>query len=384
MPPASSGAGALTGAPIVGVLGASGRVGQAAVRELEALGTVELRLARRRAPTAGEASSARAPLDVFDMESHAALQRFCDGCCVVLNCAGPSHRFLDRAARAALKGGAHYVDAAGDEPAYCRLSEPQILPAGTCVVLSAGMMPGLSALLPRHLARTGLRRIMRLTAYVGGLDRFTPAAAADYLASLDNGYGHSLSCWSDGRRASGRFAPLHDVDLPFFPDPVSAHPFLSAETERLIRALRIENATWYNVYAAGGTLRLLGSVHAALESGASMEAAAAELVTAAELDLAGRTPYQLLVFELEGESVEGSTTRSLALRGRDSYQLSGAVAAHAVWAVIRGEVPPGLHFAAEVLDPGATVKRLQESDAVAAFELLDGPLVGRALERGAV
>lgn len=374
----------MTEAPIVGVLGASGGVGQAAVRELEALGTVELRLARRRAPTAAEASLARAPLCVFDMEDDASLQRFCEGCRVVLNCAGPSHRFLDRAARAALKGNADYVDAAGDEPAYGRLSEFQILSAGARVVLSAGMMPGLSALLPRYLARTGLRRITRLTAYVGGLDRFTPAAAADYLASLGNGYGHPLCCWSDGRRASGRVGPLHDVELPFFPDSVSAHPFLSAETERLIRALRIERATWYNVYAAGGTLRLLGSVHAALESGAPMEAAASELVRAAELDLAGRTPYQLLVFEMEGESAERSTIRSLVLRGRDSYQLSGAVAAHAVWTVVRGELPPGLHFAAEALDPGATVERLQESDAVAAFELLDGPLVGSALERGAV
>ena len=58
------------------------------------------------------------PLDAIklDVEDSLALQAFCSGCRVIVNCAGPSCHIRDRVARAAFRAGADYVDPGGDEP----------------------------------------------------------------------------------------------------------------------------------------------------------------------------------------------------------------------------------------------------------------------------
>src|SRR5919108_349874 len=119
----------------------------------------------------------------------ASLARFCDGCRVVLDCTGPSFRVLDRVARAALRAGADYVGAGGDEPAYEALARTRLRPGRTAVV-SAGMMPGLSGLLPRSLAAVAdLDGAPEgLLAYAGGGSPITPPAAADHLPSPARGF----------------------------------------------------------------------------------------------------------------------------------------------------------------------------------------------------
>ena len=61
---------------------------------------------------------ARLQWTAVDFNDTPALARFARGCDVLLNCAGPSWRVADRAAQAALKADAHYVDAAGDRIHY--------------------------------------------------------------------------------------------------------------------------------------------------------------------------------------------------------------------------------------------------------------------------
>lgn len=367
---------------MIGLLGASGAVGHAAIEELQALAVGELRLGGRRISEIPDRVGTVCAVDIYD--DHA-LARFCVGCRVVVNCAGPSHRFLDRVAHAALSAGADYVDAAGDDPVHERLATRGPSLRGRTVIISAGMMPGLSGLLPRWLARQGFDRVDCLTAYVGGLDRFTLAAAGDYLASLGNGYGESLAAWHGGRRTPRTLEPLRDVELPFFAGPVSAHPFLGTETERFARALQVEEVSWYNVFGDGRVLAAIGRLRGTIQASGDLDAAAAELAGAAEIDIAGRTPYQLLVFQLDGQADGTAMTRSLMLRARDSYRLTGAVAAFATAALLQGEVEPGLHYAADVLDPQGIVERLRETSAVTALEVFDGPIRGiDTIERGAL
>src|SRR5438445_7441516 len=97
---------------MIGVLGASGAVGAAAVDWLRQLGHGPLRLGARRPWTAAPGEQVMT-VDATDPRSLAA---FCQDTRVVLNCAGPSYRLLDQVADAALTAGADYVDSAGDGP----------------------------------------------------------------------------------------------------------------------------------------------------------------------------------------------------------------------------------------------------------------------------
>src|SRR5207302_8403929 len=98
------------------------------------------------------------------------LADFCEGCRVVVNCAGPSSVIGDRVARAAFAAGADYVDVAGERALHAQAVG---LPAGRTALPGAGMMPGLSELLPRVLAHDHPRRTAHLRAWCGGRGRFT-------------------------------------------------------------------------------------------------------------------------------------------------------------------------------------------------------------------
>lgn len=375
------------GRGLVGVVGATGAVGSAAARLLHDWAPGRLRLGGRRVDAltglAGSLGNAAQAVAV-DVAEPASLARFCAGCHVVVNCAGPSYQVAERVARSALAAGADYVDPGGDDPLFARLTATG-LPAGRTAVLSAGMTPGLTGLLPRWLARQGFDRVTALTAHIGSRDRFTPAAAADYLLSLGNGYGEAGTALRGGRRSAAALRPLTDAELPFFPRRVNAYPYLTTEAERLARALRLTDVDWYNVFDGGADLlALVGRLQEGVAAGSDLTAAAADLVRAAELDLFGEAPYQLLVFQLRGEAGGSPRARTLVVRAVDTYRLTALVAALSAAALTRGEIRPGPHYAADVLEPGLA-ETLAASPVITAFELLDGAgLAGAAMEEGAI
>ncbi|GGL11846.1 hypothetical protein Sme01_68300 [Sphaerisporangium melleum] len=348
---------------MIGIVGGYGAVGGAAARLLAGhgvrVGGRDAEAARRfvRDTLGGDGEACQ--VDACDP---AALARFCRGCRVVVNCAGPSYLLLDRVARGAFAAGADYVDAAGDVPAYRPLARTGT--GGRVAVLSAGMLPGLTGLLPRHLAGLAEGGPLRLDVYTGGLDRLTPAAAGDVLLAGKGGdaadHGEPLASWRDGGRVSRALAPAQDAELPYFPGPVTAYPYLSAEAERVAHDLELGEARCYTVVPGG---EAVGGVAAA--------ASAADLARTAGLELAGRTPYYVLLFQLS----DARATRTLVVRAAGSYALTAAVVAHAAAAVLAGEVPPGVHFADAVLDPArvlagiAPVATVELTDAVPPIDL---------------
>jgi hypothetical protein len=388
MRPANTAAGRQVGnraETLVGVLGATGSVGRAALAELHAMGFTNLRLGGRRTvelhAAAGELDGPAAAftVDAADPES---LRAFARGCSVVLNCAGPTYRINDAVAVAALSEEAHYVDVAGDDPAAEKLTAKG-LPAGDrSVVLSAGALPGLSSLLPRWAARRDFDRVTALTAHTGGMEECSPTVAADMMLSLTTGgaggaaYGHALAAWRNGRREAGALRAVENAAVPGWPDRAALVPFLSGETERLATALGLVTADWFNVYPGPQVRAALGRLPGQLAQGADTDALAADMIRAASLDLAGRSPYYAMAFTLTGESAGRSRTRRITIRTPSSYRLTAAVGALAVRAVHAGQVPPGLHFACDALDPDPVVAWLRDTGVCDRFEVTDGDAPG--------
>lgn len=321
---------------MIGLLGATGAVGAAAAAHLGAWTTSPVRLGARR-PKPG--------MVAVDVDDPVALAAFCRGCAVVLNCAGPASRIGIRVAEAAFDAGADYVDAAGDDDLAAQLAG--VAPDRVAVV-SAGLMPGLTALLPRLLATTDPVPPRHLSGYVGGRDRFTPAAAEDYLHS---GFGRAGVALVGGAVVDR--AVRTDVELPFCAEPGTAVPYLSTELRRVAERLGVTDVQWDSLFT-GPHLR------AALRRPLS----AAALVRAADLDTFGHEPYQLIVVEFDA-------ARTALLRGRGASELTGAFAALTASAVARGEVPAGVHHAGEVLDPVASARRLGDAPAVTELTVLD-------------
>lgn len=363
----------------VAVLGASGVVGRAVVAMLRDSGITGLRVgARDPRPLAGADRMA------VDAEDPVALARFCAGAGVVVNCAGPSYLLLDRVGRAALAAGAHYVDVSGDGPAH-HLLAPRDL-GGRVAVLSAGILPGLANLVPHAIADELAGAA--LTVYAGGIERFSPAAAGDLVLSVDSAdgqgthwYGEALAAWRDGKVVPGALAAVDDTEVPYFPGRVSTMPFLTADSARLARTAGLASVEWFNVFT-GTQLRLaLGRLRGRVSRDpGALAAAIAEITVAGEVDRAGQDPYYLMIFTV----VRGHTARTAVLRTPSSFLVTAATAVLAVRAVLDGKVPPGLHFADEVLDPAATLRGVRDLGALPVFDVHDHEPSRHPIEEGAL
>ncbi|HEV2372805.1 MAG TPA: saccharopine dehydrogenase NADP-binding domain-containing protein [Streptosporangiaceae bacterium] len=336
---------------MIGIVGGYGQVGRVAAAYLRAVDAGQLRIGGRRKERAVQLAE-----DLGDAEGWAVdvsdLADFCAGCEVILNCAGPSAEVGTAVARAAAAAGASYVDAAGDEPlrqALCGLPWP----SNHTAVVSAGMMPGLSGLLPQFLAADTGFQGEALTAYIGGCDTFSEAAASDYLRASADGFGEPFAAWRNGFRVRRALNARSGLQVPFFPNPVHVLPYLSTETEWLAKRLGLTDVDWYSAFDGDLTY-------------AALSGDAAGLCRAAEADTFGRVRYQLLVFSLTGPT----GARTLICRGTNASSLTGTAAGLAVTAVTSGKVGAGVWHLAEVLDPAWAVQRLRQSAAVTAFEIL--------------
>ncbi|MFE1854897.1 saccharopine dehydrogenase NADP-binding domain-containing protein [Streptomyces sp. NPDC059489] len=355
---------------LIGVLGASGAVGRAAVRELRALGHTGLRLGGRTASAlcavAEEDPSGHDETVWADATAPDGLQAFTEGCDIVLNCVGPTYRLRATVASAALAAGAHCVDVAGDDPAAEDLfKDGDPAREGRTVVLSAGALPGLSSLLPRWLAGQGLDSASALTAYCGGLETCSPTVAHDLMLSLTSGgadgaaYGEALAAVRGGRRVPRALRIAEDAEHWAFQGRVALQPYLSGESERLATVLGLDRLDWYNVHPGPAVRSLLSLLPGRLAAGEDPVELADRLILAADLDLAGRKPYYVMDFALSGTASAQPATAGLTLRAASSYRLTAAVGALSVDAVLRGEVPAGVHFACDVLDPDTVIRHLR-------------------------
>lgn len=355
---------------MIGIIGASGGVGRHTAAALAASGVGPLRLGARRP----EAITAEGPwptgsetvaVDALDPGS---LSRFCAGCRIVVNCAGPSYIIKDTVARAALAAGADTVDVLGDDPAYEALAASGVVGPDRTVVLSAGAVPGLSGLVPFWLAESGTTgsEPTRLRGFAGGLERITAALAADILLSLDTGgangerFGQPLAAWRHGRRAARALRIEENAEVPFFPQRAALHPLLTPEVERLAARMGLAEADWYSVFPGEQIRGLFTTLPTlALDTAEQRDAVMARIRRAAEVDAAGSAPYYRLVFTMSGEG----WARTGVVRTDNSFRLSGAVAAVAVGDLLAGRIGPGLHFAAAAMDPWSTIAELERTGA---------------------
>lgn len=348
---------ALTG-PTVGVLGATGAVGRGVAAALASDVPVRLRLGTRRPAAVGVPDAEVVAVDLADPARVAA---FCAGCAVVVNAVGPVGGPPADLARAALDAGAAYIDAGGGETLRAELARrPGIS------VVGAGVLPGLSGLLPRWLA-AGLAPPLALTGYLSTVDRLTAGSAVELLLDL-----------ADDDSGAPTGPPLTGT-LPFFPGDSVALPYRSAEIDRVAALVPFAEARWYHVHDVDGRVpATLAGLREELRRGARAAELAGRLARAVELEAAGRPAFQQLVVEVAGR--EGG--RVAVLRAAGTYRLTATVTTLAVGAVLAGAVPEGAHFAAEVLDP-ALVEQLPGRDGVDGVHRFDGTLAAYGcLEEG--
>lgn len=361
--------------PLIGILGCGGALGRVACEVLRP--SCRIRGGQRSQPqNLGAADKEEVGEWVrVDLYNTTSLADFCQGCDVILNCAGPSYRIGDRVALAAAAAGAHYVDTFGADLVEKSLSEKSV-GTSSIFVLSAGSFPGLSGILPRWLAGQGFDVLDSLHAFAGGREYCSPGAGADLLLSSVAGFGIPDAFWRKGAvvRNAGKYADK--VELPGCKEEVYVQRFLNRETARLARQLPVQEAHWYNIVAdkqAADTI-LTCCARLTVDSGDTvLTAAVSELAAAAAMALSGSPPWYTIMVEIQGQA-RGETVRKRAiLRSASSYRLSGVVAAVTVEAILRQRTAAGVYWAFEFLNPAEVMEKLLATKAATSLVVVDIP-----------
>lgn len=354
---------------MIGIIGAYGDVGLNAAWMLQEWGCHSLRLGGRNAQTARDRYGGfpQAEWRTVDIEDEQSLRVFLQGCSLIVNCAGPSHRTAARVAQACMANACHLVDVGMDKG----MRDLQRSTGCSATVLyGAGAAPGLSGLLPRWLGTT-FDRVDSLVVYTGVLDRFTAAAAEDYLAGAAGEDNQPLAAWKDGacRRSALR---RKQVRLPFFPREVTLYPYLDEEAKLVAEALSLRDGEWY--IAGDGRNVTAALEEARLAFAADREYAVKRLCEASALDAAGRQNYIRFLLQMTGNSGSRTVTRSLFLEAGQTSLLTGAAAAAAAMAVLEDGIAAGVRPLAAIGDPARIVNRLRNAGCITQFYAVEGRL----------
>ena len=87
---------------------------------------------------------------------------------------------------------------------------------------------------------------------------------------------------------------------------------------------------------------------------------------------------------MEGVADGQPAARTAVLRATGTYLLSGVIAALATRALLDGQIPPGVHFAADVIEPDPAIAELKDSPGVEALEVFAGGEADGDDEEGAL
>lgn len=344
---------------ILSVLGGYGAVGTRLCRLLARAGH-HLRIAGR-TPARAQAlareigpQACACPTDATDNES---LDALCTGADMLLNCAGPYRIIRDIPARAALRHGLPYMDAAGDEY-LMGILEPDreaFAAAGQPVLLSCGTYPGLSGLFPRAMAARLFDSVDSFSLYTDfSHSTVTYTAAFDIVSTLQKDTGSGMNYWLDGElRRDDR--GLQTRRMPGCGEMRVMYPCFSEEMRRL--------ATELQAYEGHAYLALdektLGGLFAACAPGQSEEQqqqAARQLLETFDTD----RPETLFHLDMEGERDGLPAAYAATLRAPvGSLQYVSDVMAAAVEVVLAGRFTAGAHYLAGGVDADALLKILE-------------------------
>ena len=354
----------------IGIIGASGAVGRVVTDVLAQTEGVTLVLGGRRPPSdmqaaAGKTARARIEAIAVDVLDAKALHRFVDGLSVVVNCAGPSYVIGDRIARAALAAGADYVDPGG----YDRLAralqslDRDVTERGLRFVFNAGLLPGISGVLPAFLASSCLDRVERLECVYVGTDKWSLASALDIIDSLgDFGVRRHAGYISDGVHVPMPFRKsLRSLDPGAGLARTTVALFHAEEIARLAAREAIPTVLVWggNHGRRSGVVLALAKCLALHRWRWSRHLAARSLAWASTADARRQPAAFVILCDLEGLRNGKPVRVTGSMRFGDTYLATGRIAGLATGMLLAPDrVRPGVAMLHEAVEPAALLTAL--------------------------
>ena len=298
---------------------------------------------------------------VVDVSDDASLERFCDGCFLVINSTAPSWELGDRVLRAALKSGALYVDPGiyyDDSGTY----HEKFTGRGLAAVLYAGWVPGITGILPRHLHNLygkSFSRIDSLHTFCGDRSAWSPKASVDilhhFIKGVESGFFENGS-W----KARSFIHDLLDAKYYKYPEPLGRYvvsPVFSIEHKLLAEEVKPGKLGFFaGIFGFRTLLRLLMIRYLKMDDDRAVKI----LREALRREALQKGEGGALVAEMSGLSAGSHAKVKAYIYERNSVWLTGICTSVATKMLASGEIGvKGVHFLCDSVEPAAFLRHLE-------------------------
>jgi saccharopine dehydrogenase (NAD+, L-lysine-forming) len=344
----------------IGLVGGYGAVGEIVARELDRSTDYELVIGGRNLDKAtafaGQLRHGRpVRVDVFQPDSVA---EFCAPCGVVVNCASPSFKVLDRVARGALAGGCHYVDPFGIKTVLDGLlgEARRIEERGLVYLFSVGYVPGVHEVFMRLVA-SGLDVVDEVRSYVQDRSVWSEGSSADLVNAL-----RRLLPFGEYRH--GVFTPVSRWDRSHydFPPPFGRCPMIPRENPDVASFARESGARRVATFLpADAKVMAFGEAVKLLPEGYEEWAAKVmRPIVSLEVKLRGGEAG-VMIIEATGQKNQRPRRRrgTISFTGNRGYWMTSVPNVIATRMIVEGQLRPGLWHLGDAVEPTAFMDALR-------------------------
>lgn len=334
----------------IGILGGTGAIGSRTVEILKSWYPLLVSYYSR--PKATEGNCRYVRVDISDEEE---VERFCQECDVVLNCAGASYLNGEKVARIAGRLGKPYIDPSGEAFLEERIAD---ISKKSVFVLSSGFFPGMSGLLMRYICDS-FEHPETISGLSASNEVPSQSAIEDFILTNLSGFGMALHYYENGELTRDNTEIVEIISKK----PFRFQNYLTVEAERIACNYSLRRANWYNASFRPEIVRKMQeAIITAKDDTSSYRKFVEEVVSMSKTDVGNSKQFTYLKIEGTGICNEKRITKSAEVTSACSSNISAVIAAYTVAQVVDSRLLPGIYYAMDIINPNMLLNELEQYD----------------------
>lgn len=317
----------------------------------------------------------------IDIGEKKSIEKFCTGCDLIINCAGPSFLIKDAIVQCAADKKIPYIDAFGANLLEERIKRTEI-DKKTVSVISAGVFPGLSGILLKWLSEK-YDELQIVAGYAGGQEHCSWSATMDLLLSTKYDFGISNAEYCEGKVIRNSNGNNISTELPGISQKVYLQKFLSSETIRIAKQIKAQSVTWYTVLSNKDIFAKLAEAYSGIIHEQDMDKIsniASELSGISSMFADGGKRWYSIIIETSGIIAGEFLKKRLVVQSRNSSMISGMVIGKSAEKILKNNYKPGIYWADEILEGDEILEELHKHGIIENYQLVDIPFMTQEIE----
>lgn len=334
----------------IGILGGTGAIGSRTVEILKSWYPLLVSYYSR--PKESKRDCRYVRVDISNKEE---VERFCQECDVVVNCAGASYLNGEKVARIAGRLGKPYIDPSGEAFLETKIAD---ISKKSIFVLSSGFFPGMSGLLMRHICDS-YEQPETILGLCASNEVPSQSAIEDFILTNLSGFGVALHYYENGELKRNNTETVEIICKK----PFCFQNYLTVEAERVASNYSLRQANWYNASFKPEIVRKMQeAVITAKDNTNSYRKLVEDIISMTKADVGNSKQFTYLRLEGTGICNGKRITKRAEVTSACSSNLSAVVAAYTVVQIVNSRLLPGIYYAMDILNPNKLLGELEQYD----------------------